>query len=117
MLKRCFALTVLRCAFQYAERTTQAAERIESPQAQANAWLFRVVLLNSQGAFTRAIPLCERAVHLYEIHGILFMIPLASMYWGQAPRNAVSLVICPVHFVQKGHESFSERLYLRLAPE
>src|SRR6266536_4061672 len=27
-------------------------------------------------------------------------------------RNAVSLVICPVHLTSQAHESFSERLYL-----
>jgi hypothetical protein len=29
-------------------------------------------------------------------------------------RNAVSLVICPVHLTLQAHESFSERLYLAL---
>jgi len=71
-------------AFQYADRTTQAAERIESPQVQANALCFRAILLNHQGEFARAIPLCEQAVQLYETHGIRFMLPLALMYWGQA---------------------------------
>jgi tetratricopeptide (TPR) repeat protein len=71
-------------ASQYVERTTQAAERLESPQVQANALFYRAILLNHQGEFARAIPLCEQAVQLYETHGIHFMLPLALMYWGQA---------------------------------